>query len=196
MDACAFNGALLTLITRALRILHSLFLVTILLLPAILLAYWTFIRHFLLTIPTPKGWSFHHQLSASSARSSPDRASRHSSTNRIYHQRSLPISADEFFLFFTSSGFGICPFAEIYPHGPICLCFLICFFFLARLTFFTLITTHTACDQRAGDHSREALSSTINERLRPFGIARNRASERATTCTDAIGTGTVVLKYH
>lgn len=183
MDACAFNSALLTLITRAGRISHSLLLLH---LPStcdssgILDFYSAFSFH---DFENPKGWSFHHQLSASSARPPQQgRASRRSSTTEFTTRRSLSISSKEFFfLDFYSSGDWILAFALLRnipprPNLPL-LSYLFFLSFLAKFAFFS-IATHTSCGSRAINCSR-MLSQQYQRAIAPIGAARNQASERA-----------------
>jgi len=146
--------------------------VTFFLLPAILLAYWTFTHHLLHDSNTTR------QVLSSSAERLPYKILMigsgelaHSSTARSTTQRSFNLSKGVFF----RSGNWILASAlsRNIPPRPDCFCYL----FPSWRLLLSLITTHTTCDRWAMDRSRK-LSAASNGRLCLFGIARKRASKQ------------------
>lgn len=165
MDACALKRRTLNAYHACLTDFTFTSLVTSSLLPAILLGYWTFTRHFAFTTPTPKGRSF-HIISRAPA---PHKIFTTRSDEQVLkHKLNIPPEGPSQFQQRSFSAFSPIrhpdfwhlPFCGIYPHGPICLCFfLLLLYFLASLALlsFPLPTTHTTFGRRAIELLSEAL---------------------------------------
>ena len=112
-------------------------------------------------------------------------ANRRSSTSEYTTQRSLPDFSKGVLvlLFIRRLDLGICPFAEIYPHGPICLCFFISLLssFFSKLSQAYFSFHYYSPDLwPAGNRLFSDVLRDVNERSCPLEWQRNeRLSERA-----------------